>query len=308
VALVARVDRKELRDAVPHRVDDQAENREAGGCLLAGGGRVAELAARWSLRVGSRFPLTPGSALSNFIAPASLPDGTPVVLKVWADPLDAPPQIAALGIWAGVGAARLLEADIELGAMLLERVQPGGMLSEIDNDDETVRITAALLRQLWQPVPVKHRLRPLSDWCSAYDRNRVALSRGIPGFPAELFMRADALRGDLLESIDMPVVLHGDMHHFNVLRSCRAGWLAIDPHGLAGDRCFDLCQFLRNPVRVPASVNRRRLDLFCAELELDRQRVGDWCLVHAVLDACWDYEEGRPWHASVAYAEQALTF
>ena len=55
-----------------------------------------------------------------------------------------------------------------------------------------------------------------------------------------------------------PVALHGDMHHFNVLRAGREPWLAIDPKGLAGDPCFDVCQFLRNPEPVPLSVNRAR--------------------------------------------------
>jgi streptomycin 6-kinase len=100
------------------------------------------------------------------------------------------------------------------------------------------------------------------------------------------------------------------MHHFNVLRAQRAPWLAIDPKGLVGDRCFDVSQFFRNPMPdgVPPSVNTRRLDIFCSELGLDRQRTKDWCLVHAVLDACWDFEDGNPWHRAIAYAESTLTF
>lgn len=105
-----------------------------------------------------------------------------------------------------------------------------------------------------------------------------------------------------------PTALHGDLHHFNVLRAERAAWLAIDPEGLAGDPCFDACQFLRNPVRVPASVNRRRLDIFCAELGLDRARVRAWCFVHALLDACWAFEDGDPWQETVAYAAETLSF
>jgi streptomycin 6-kinase len=186
------------------------------------------------------------------------------------------------------------------------------MLSELaaSEDDAATVIAAGVLRRLWRPAPEEHGLRSLESWCAAYDRNRAALSRGAPGFPAALFLHAAALRRDLLASTEAPVALHGDMHHYNVLRAQRAAWLAIDPKGLLGDRCFDICQFLRNPLPrgVPASVNRRRLDIFCAELGLDRQRTKDWCLVHAVLDACWDFEDGRPWHRTIAYAESTLTF
>jgi streptomycin 6-kinase len=265
---------------------------------------VEQLAARWSLDVDAPFPLTPGSS-RNFVAPATRADGTRVVLKVSCHVAETRTEIEALRMWRGVGAARLLESDSELGALLVERVQPGTMLAAIDEDEQCVRVAAGVLRQLWQPLPAHHGLRSLDNWCAAYDRNRDALSRGAGGFPSALFQRADDLRRHLLASAEAPVTLHGDLHHFNVLRSDRAQWLAIDPKGLAGDRYFDLCQFLRNPVPVTAAVNRRRLDIFCDELGLDRARAAQWCLVHAVLDACWHYEDGRPWQATVAYAEQA---
>jgi streptomycin 6-kinase len=76
---------------------------------------------------------------------------------------------------------------------------------------------------------------------------------------------------------------------------------------LVGDRCFDVCQFFRNPGDVPTTVNSRRLDIFCAQLGLDRERTKDWCYVHAVLDACWDFEDGNDWRPKMAYAEETRT-
>jgi streptomycin 6-kinase len=269
---------------------------------------VVELvAARWALRVAPPFPRTPGSP-GNFVAPVTRADGTPAVLKLSSYTADTRTEIEALRIWGGSGAARLLEAEPELGALLLERVQPGTMLVELGDDDETVRVAASVLLRLWRTVPAAHGLQSLASWCAAYDRNRQTLSKGVEGFPSALFERADELLRELLASTQEPVVLHGDLHHFNVLRSDRADWLAIDPKGLAGDRHFDLCQFLRNPGPVPVEINRRRLDIFCAELGLDRRRAADWCVVHAVLDACWSYEEGLPFLDRVAYAEQARSF
>jgi streptomycin 6-kinase len=270
---------------------------------------VEHVAEGWSLTVEPRFPPTPGSP-GNFVAPVTRADGTEAVLKVSGYVSETRNEIEALRLWDGVGAARLLESEPDLGALLLERVRPGTMLAEIGDEDETVRVAAGVLRTLWRPVPAEHGLRSLASWCAAYDRNRAALTRGEGGFPAALYQRADSLRADLLASTDASVAVHGDLHHFNVLRSDRAGWLSIDPKGLAGDPCFDICQFLRNPVpvSVPAAVNRRRIDIFCAELGLDRLRVAQWALVHAVLDACWDYEEGRPWQPRVDYAMQTLSY
>ena len=268
---------------------------------------VGALAARWSLTVE---PVFAGIEL-NYVAPAVGADGTRCVLKVSRHVGETRNEIAALRLWAGRAAARLLEADAECGALLVERLEPGTMLAALaDTDDDRATVIAAgILRQLWQPVADgDNGVRPLDDWFAAYDRNRAALLGGLDGFPVALFQQADALRRDLLASTTTQSVLHGDMHHFNVLRAQRAEWLAIDPKGLVGDCAFDICQFLRNPRPVPTSVNQRRLDIFCAELGLDRQRAKAWCLVHAMLDACWDVEDGRPWQRAVAYAEDTLRF
>lgn len=265
-----------------------------------------QFAQRWSLALDQHFP---GIAF-NYVVPATRADGTRCVLKVSRHLDETRNEIAALRRWDGHGAARLLEADRDLGALLIERIEPGNTLVAVAESDDAAAtsIAAEMLRQLWRPVPEPHGLRTLESWCDAYDRNRAALARGEGGFPADLFQRADAIRRDLLSSTEGPALLHGDLHHFNILRARRAPWLAIDPKGLIGDRCFDICQFLRNPHDVPTVVNRRRLDQFCAELSLDRTRTRDWCFVHAMLDACWAFEDGDPWEHTVAYARETLAF
>jgi streptomycin 6-kinase len=246
----------------------------------------------------------------NFGAPAWHADGTRCVFKLSRHVGETRNEIAALRVWDGHGSARLLEADPGHGALLLERLEPGPMLSEVAerDDDQATLIVAAILCQLWLPAPHDTDLRTLESWCDAYDRNRAAILRGDTGFPTALFQRADALRAELLSSTDAPIVLHGDLHHLNVLRAQRAAWLSIDPKGLVGDPCFDVCQFFRNPHAVPPRVNARRLDIFCAELGLDRARTKASCPVHAALDACWELEDGRSWQPWVAYAEEAQSW
>ncbi len=266
-----------------------SNNREDPAFLDALPDRIEALAARWSVTLEPHFP----DLSYNYVAPARRADGTRAVLKVSRHVGETRTEIAALRLWDGDGAARLLDADPDGGALLIERLEPGTMLSEVaeQDDDAATLIAAGVLRRLWRSAPEGHGLRPLESWCAAYDRNREALSRGDGGFPAAIFQRADALRRDLLASTPELTVLHGDIHHYNILRDHRGSWLAIDPDGHAGDRCFDVCQFFRNPRdRASPQVNRRRLDIFCAELGLDRQRTKDWCFVHAVLDACWQFE------------------
>jgi streptomycin 6-kinase len=252
------------------------------------------LAARWSLTLGPHF-----SGLSyNYVAPATRADGTPCVLKVGRHDGELRTEMEALRLWDGRGAAQLLAADPEVGALLLERLVPGTMLVEVAerDDDAATRIAADLLRQLWRPAPEGHALRSLRSWFAGFDRCRAALRRGERGFPAAVFERADALLAELLATAPADVILHGDHHHFNILTSQRPDdpapqWRVIDPKGLVGDPCFDICQFLFNPGDETPSMIARRVDIFTAELGLDRPRTKRWCFLWAILQACWDFED-----------------
>lgn len=256
---------------------------------------VERLAERWSLTLGPHFP-----GLSyNYVAPATRADGTACVFKVSRHIDETRNEIEALRLWEGRGAARLLGAEPDMGGLLLERLEPGTMLVEVAerDDDEATRIAADLLRQLWRPAPAGHALRSLRSWFDGFDRNRAALRRGERGIPAALFKHADALLEELVASTPEDLILHGDHHHFNILRSVRPEdserqWRVIDPKGLAGDAGFDICQFLFNPGDEIPSVIARRVDIFTAELSLDRARTRQWCFEWAMLQACWDFEDG----------------
>jgi streptomycin 6-kinase len=91
---------------------------------------------------------------------------------------------------------------------------------------------------------------------------------------------------ELTPSQRQPVVLHQDFHGANVLRAKREPWLAIDPKPLIGEREFDAASLLRDRRWLlgagSANVMRRRLDLLSAELDLDRERMRGWGIVHAL--------------------------
>jgi streptomycin 6-kinase len=277
---------------------------------------VERLAVRWSLAVGPHF-----DELSyNYVAPALDAEGRPCVLKVSRHVDDTRNEIAALRLWGGHGAARLLQADPDVGALVLERLEPGAMLVEVAerDDDAATLIAADLLRQLWLPAPPGHDLRHLRSWFECLDKRGEALRRGDRGFPVPVFEHAVAVVDRLIDSTPLDVILHGDHHHFNILTSRRPDdpqerWRVIDPKGLAGDPAFDICQFLFNPhigpgQEVPAVVGRR-IDIFTSELGLDRDRTKEWCFAWAVLQACWSFEDGDDdgWKCDLARADLLLS-
>src|SRR5262249_14717344 len=126
-------------------------------------------AALWDLRLSPPFS---GIEIS-YVAPARHTNGTQCVFKVSRHIGDTATEIAALELWDGNGAARLLRADAERGALLIERLEPGTTLVEVseENDDSATLIAADVLRQLWRPAPQNHALRTLESWFDGYDRN-----------------------------------------------------------------------------------------------------------------------------------------
>ena len=168
--------------------------------------------------------------------------------------------------------------------LLLEEVVPGDPVSSLPDDEATV-VLARCLRALWRPVPVGCGLPTVERECAA-------LWVGA-GLPAPVVERARRALTGLLASAPDAVVLHGDLHHGNLLRT-RDGWLAIDPHGLVGEPAYDVGPLLFNPLeREVAGLVDRRLDLLAAELGLARERLRRWGLVRAVLACSWSVQAGE---------------
>jgi len=271
---------------------------------------LAEFAARWDLTVGPPFaPLS-----YNYVAPATCADGSPAVLKVGVPRYELLTEIEALRLYGGQGIVRLLDADPERGALLLERLEPGVMLTTVAerDDEEATRIAAGVMRRLWRPAPpAPHPFPSVADWAAGLGKLRARFAGASGPFPAALVDEAETLFDDLLGSMDAPVLLHGDLHHFNILAAERAPWLAIDPKGILGEPAYETSALLGNPdvpailaLPQPGRFLARRIDVLADELGLDRARIRGWGVAQAVLSAWWTIEDnGTGWEPTIALAE-----
>lgn len=271
---------------------------------------LGELAERWSLTLGPPFePLS-----YNYAAPATRADSTPVVLKVGFPWPESRAEFAALRAYDGRGVCRLLDADEDRAAMLLERLVPGTMLvatTEAGDDDRATRIAAGVMRDLWRPAPADMSAFPdFAEWTGGLAELRPFYGGATGPFPAALVDRAERLHAELIASQADPVLLHGDLHHFNVLAASRAPYLAIDPKGLIGEPAYEPSNYLRNPQPWllaqpdPARVLARRLDIFADELGLPRERLLAWGILQTVLSAWWTVEgQGHGYEPELTVAE-----
>lgn len=204
--------------------------------------------------------------------------------------------------WAGQGAAPVIARDGP--ALLLERaISPEGLSSMAKRgaDPEALAILCDALAALHRPRRAAPPLPPLAVWFR--DLNAMA---GVDPRLAE----AAALGRELLATTHDQVVLHGDMHHENLLDFGPRGWLAIDPKGLMGERACDYANIFRNPDQETALAPSRmqaRLHQVSEAASLAPDRLLRWVAAHAGLSAAWSLMDGKSPAWSFAILDAANT-
>jgi streptomycin 6-kinase len=267
---------------------------------------VQELLEEWELEPEGLFELS-----FNYVVAVRQANGAAGVLKLGLPDPDGVREAAALRAYDGDGACRVIESDDDRRAMLLERIHPGDMLVEVarTNDEAATRTGAEVMRRLWRHTPedATSHFRPLAQWFQAFERHRTRFHGTSGPVPDALLVLAEQIAPELLSSAPQELLLHADFHHFNVLRSDRAGWLAIDPKGMYGDPGYEAGPFMCNPGLVATDVLRRRLDILSEVLEYDRERLRLWCIAYAVLSVCWSIEDSSSsWRTTLHTAQQLV--
>jgi len=251
------------------------------------------IAQRWGLTVLEPF----ANLTYNYVTPAVQADGMPVVLKLGVPGGMLEPELVALRVFAGRGGVRILDADPQAAALLLERLLPGRPLSALEDDDTATVIAADVMAALWCPLPAVHSFETVENLAAGLERLRPAFGGTTGPFPTSLVQRAEGIFSELLANQGPRVLLHGDLHHGNILQAGPDDWRAIDPQGPAGEAEYDAGALLRNPnptVSTWADLPRRqqrRLDILSERLGFDRQRLEGYGFARAVLTAWWNYED-----------------
>lgn len=266
---------------------------------------IAECAEQYGVEVIEPFALS-----YNFVARGKNRAGEGVVLKLGVPSELLTREMVGLQLYNGRGAARLLACDPARGVLLIEQVQPGAPLSQMEDDVAATEIAAGVMAELWPALPEQHPFPDVRRWSAALGRLRAMFGGGTGPLPERMVSMAERLYDELIASSGPPVLVHGDLHHYNILQAEREPWLVIDPHGVAGEREYEIGALLRNPFPVlppPAELKRieaRRLDQLSELLGFDRQRLAAWGAAQAVLSAAWDVEDHTDgWPHGLAYAE-----
>lgn len=228
---------------------------------------AAELCSRWEFAPVEELA---GGVCSRVYADAAR------VLKVPFQGEERDSGARATVRLASIGGPRVDAWDEATGAVLMERLVPGSLLSDWGTSEAAKQeVVCRLIEEV------------------------AALEIGETLPVEKYFLRPNPLMDRLIETTRQTVFLHGDLHHLNVLRD-QSTWRAIDPKGLCGDPNFEVIAYLRNPHDVIrncpdfVALSRARILRFANRLGLDPWRMAAWALVDA-QDIDEIEAESHPW-------------
>ncbi|WP_241723631.1 aminoglycoside phosphotransferase family protein [Raoultella sp. HC6] len=260
--------------------------------------------SRWALIPDGEPVMTHTSQLLPVL---TAKEGMKAMLKLTADSSERT-GCELMAWWDGRGAAQALAH--EPGALLLARATGEASLSVMSRtgeDERACRIVCEVASRLHvPPAAAMPKLTPLESWFG--DLEPAARTHG------GILIRCAAVAKALLSAPRDIVVLHGDLHHGNILDFAACGWLAIDPKGLIGERGFDFANIFTNPdladpatpVAVRPEIFQQRLRVVTEQAELDRQRLLMWIVAWCGLSSAWFLDSGEPAPVTLRVAEMAL--
>ena len=239
---------------------------------------VAELEHEWCMTVGRTY----ADATEAFVAEATLEDGSRGVLKLLIprDDEAARNEITFLRLADGDGCARLLAADVERGAMLIERLGPSlfDMGLPLAQRHE---ILCASAQRLWRPAPdcglptgAEEGRRLVEFITSTWGKlNRPCSERALT-YALTCAERRIAAHDD-----ERAVLVHGDVHQCNALQA-GSGYKLVDPDGLLAEPEFDLGILMRgDPLELMEGDPRDRSRGLAHRTGLDETAIWEWGVV-----------------------------
>ncbi|CAN5404131.1 N/A [soil metagenome] len=253
---------------------------------------IAALEKQWLITAGNHFR----NLSYNYVANATLSNGKAAVLKIGLPLTDVEiyGEAAYLRTVDGNGAAKLIEFDRERQAILLERVAPGSNLRSVFKKDPSKAVTTAIrvLKKILRPVAGNTSdFVQLDAWFDGLKRAAGT------NFPQDYAERALKFYAELSADIKNIFLLHGDLHHDNILTATREPFLAIDPKGMVGHVGYDIGVFLNNhhdwlewDTRLAGKLDKAVAE-FASAFELEEIVVRKWAFCQMVLCWWWMFDE-----------------
>jgi len=231
----------------------------------------------------------------NFICFGESPDFGEVALKVGVPYSDLFCEMKALSLYNGRNICKCYDYDVELGAMVLERVSPGVQLKALSDSEDRINFGSDVIAGLPLQLEDATELPAYSQWVEkAFKRAREENKVGEKML--YYINEAESLFKEIEVCDKRKVLLHGDLHHENILQDNNGQWKAIDPKGVIGPLSMEAARFIQNELSFVALEERlssfgRMTEVFSEKLETSKRIIAACTFVLMVLSICWCFED-----------------
>ncbi len=203
-----------------------------------------------------------------------------------------------------VGTPQLWKSDLNRGAMLMEQIIPGYSAKkwvQERNDVGATRAIADVIRTLKPGQNHSQIFKPVTHLASSLECLRGKID-------PKLLSKAETLFKELTADSSKDRLLHGDLHHDNILFAGDK-WVAIDPHGYIGPAAFEAGAMIRNPYdcfpkeESLKKILETRLKVLKDELPFEPYEIHGWAFAYTIMATGWsvaDHGEIPKIHIEIA--------
>ncbi|PCJ19113.1 MAG: hypothetical protein COB02_08670 [Candidatus Cloacimonadota bacterium] len=195
---------------------------------------------------------------------------------------------------SGNGTAFLFENDER--AQLIEFLSPPNLyfFSKNNLEQKASKVFIKIIKEI-------HSIKTIENKKSLTNLEDLFEVLNSANFPKKLdknLVIARELSNHLLRSQKKEVLLHGDLHHENVLKRINGEYVCFDPKGLFGDPSYEIATILKNPwafsdVSQDIGSFKQRVEIFSKSLDLPKARIIQFTFVHLCLSIIWAIEDGN---------------
>ncbi|MEQ9115235.1 MAG: aminoglycoside phosphotransferase family protein [Rickettsiales bacterium] len=221
---------------------------------------------------------------SSYLYKALYKDSNKTILKLFKSDSDEINFPNSLQFFNQPKVAKIIKFSEE--AALLEEIIPGDSLAAAKQKNylDAAEIFCNLCKDLHLKDLNLNNYRSVKDLEKDFD---LFLKKPDKPISSDMINKAKNLFIHLVQTQKNLKLLHGDLHHYNILKN-KDGWVAIDPKGIVGELEYEVGAFLRNPIDtsnhfLDKRIFIQRVNYICSHLQLNSQRVMRWCFVQLVL-------------------------
>lgn len=217
------------------------------------------------------------------------------ILKIGGDAVSLASEFSALTEMKEKACCQVYDFDDENVLLLEERISPGTALKQEPGWERRAVTFAQVFEAIHVAPRDAKRYNSYLNWVkeasrSVQDHSNKQLAEGM--------CRAVDIAVKMFAKYPERVLLHGDLHHENIVRNVSGNYVVIDPKGVVGPPIFDIPRFLLNELdEREDSLERfhinRMIEKLSYLLGFPADDIYQLFFMEIMLANTWLYEDGE---------------